>query len=144
MGCGRHVDFQRAHAAGWHSGGRPMHADRIPVADALYGAALELVHQHRAASVALLERHLGIGPDMAEALLQRMARETTAVRRVPSGLYLYTHGPIGDELAALHGFAQEVLAALASDSVDVAELRAAAGRYGLPVPHQAAAHAPKP
>ncbi|WP_243736987.1 hypothetical protein [Cupriavidus sp. L7L] len=107
----------------------------------MYGKALELVHQHRAASIALLERHLGIGLDMAEALLQRMTTETTAVRRVPSGLYLYTHGPIGEELAALHGFAQEVLAALASDSVDVAELRAAAGRYGLPVPHQAAAHA---
>lgn len=63
------------------------------------------------------------------------------MRRVPSGLYLYTHGPIGEELTALHGFAQEVLAALASDCVDVAELRAAAGRYGLPVPHQAAPNA---
>lgn len=48
-----------------------MHADRFPIADALYGEALELVHQHRAASVALLERHLGIGLDTAEALLQR-------------------------------------------------------------------------
>ncbi|MFS8979236.1 hypothetical protein PO002_32925 [Cupriavidus necator] len=105
----------------------------------MYGEALELVHQHRAASVALLERHLGIGLDTAEALLQRMAKETTAVRRVPSGLYLYTHGPIGEELTALHGFAQEVLAALASDCV--AELRAAVGRYGLPAPHQAAPNA---
>lgn len=63
------------------------------------------------------------------------------MRRVQSGLYLYTHGPIGEELAALHGFAQEVLVALASDTVDAAQLRAAAGRYGLPVPHQAAPNA---
>jgi len=118
-----------------------MHAERIPIADALYGAALELLHEHRAASVALLERHLGIGLDLAEALLQRIASETTAVRRVPSGLYLYTHGPIGEELAALHGFVQEVLVAIASDTVDVNQLRAAAGRYGFAIPHQAAPNA---
>ncbi|MCY1225257.1 hypothetical protein D9M68_139800 [compost metagenome] len=113
-----------------------MHAERIPIADALYGAALELLHEHRAASVALLERRLGIGLDMAEALLQRIASETTAVRRVQSGLYLYMHGPIGEELAALHGFVQEVLVAIASDTVDVNQLRAAAGRYGFAIPHQ--------
>ncbi len=118
-----------------------MLADRIPIADALHGKALELVHEHRAASVPLLERHLSIGPDMAEALLLRIARETTVVRRVQSGLYVYTHGPIGEELAALHGFAQEVLVALASNSVDVDQLRDAAGRYGFSIPHQAAGNA---
>lgn len=60
------------------------------------------------------------------------------MRRVQSGLYLYMHGPIGEELAALHGFVQEVLASIASDTVDVDQLRAAAGRFGLATRHQAA------
>ncbi|SDD58034.1 hypothetical protein SAMN05216345_111126 [Cupriavidus sp. YR651] len=101
------------------------------MAEASFRKALALVHQHRAASVALLQRHLGIGPDMAETLLRRMASETTAVRRMQNGLYFYTHGPIGEELAALHGFAQEVLVALSHDCVDANQLREAAIRYGL-------------
>lgn len=104
-----------------------MHADR----DALFRTALELVHQHRAASVALLQRHLGVNHDSAEALLHRMADETTAVRRMQNGLFLYTHGPIGEELAALHGFAKVVLTALSQDNLDANQLRAAAIKFGL-------------
>ncbi|WP_354678367.1 hypothetical protein [Cupriavidus plantarum] len=100
-------------------------------ADMLFQKALELVHQHRAASAALLHRHLGIEPASAEMLLERMASETTAVRRMPNGLYLYIHGAIGEELAALHGFAQVVLKALAQDRVDAGQLRAAAVHFGL-------------
>ncbi|WP_454056648.1 DNA translocase FtsK [Cupriavidus sp. Marseille-Q8015] len=100
-------------------------------ADVLFQKALELVHQHRAASAALLHRHLGIDHASAERLLERMASETTAVRRMPNGLYLYIHGSIGEELAALHGFAQVVLKALAQDSIDAGQLRAAAVRFGL-------------
>lgn len=111
-----------------------MHADR----DALFRTALELVHQHRAASVALLQRHLGVSHDSAEALLHRMASETTAVRRMQNGLYLYTHGPIGEELAALHGFAQVVLTALSQDNLDANHLRAAAIEFGLTARSQVA------
>lgn len=104
-----------------------MHADR----DALFCTALELVHQHRAASVALLQRHLGVSHESAEAVLQRMASETTAVRRMQNGLYLYIEGPIGDELAALHGFTRVVLTALSQDNLDANKLRAAAVEFGL-------------
>lgn len=107
-----------------------MHADR----EALFARTLALVHEHRAASVALLQRHLGISHDTAEALLLRMASETTAVRRMQNGLFLYTHGPIGEELAALHGFARVVLGALADGSVDAEQLREAAVRFGLSDP----------
>ncbi|MEN7527647.1 MULTISPECIES: hypothetical protein [unclassified Cupriavidus] len=104
-----------------------MHADR----EALFARTIALVHEHRAASVVLLQRHLGVSHDTAETLLLRMATETTAVRRMQNGLFLYTQGPIGEELAALHGFARAVLTALAEDNVDTELLRAAAVRFGL-------------
>ncbi|WP_354678325.1 hypothetical protein [Cupriavidus plantarum] len=100
-------------------------------AEVLFQKALSLVHQHRAASAALLQRHLGVDASTAEPLLERMVRETTAMRRMPNGLYLYIHGAISEELAALHGFAQIVLDAIAEDRVDAGQLRDAAVRFGL-------------
>ncbi|BDB30116.1 MULTISPECIES: DNA translocase FtsK [Cupriavidus] len=108
-----------------------MQAEHAAMDGELFHRAMELVHQHRAASVALIQRHLRIGWEAAEALLARMAAETMAVRKMQNGLYLYIHGPIGAELARLNGFAQEVLAALTEDCIDAAHLRASAIRYGL-------------
>lgn len=99
--------------------------------DELFHQAVELVHQHRAASTALIQRHLRVGWRAAEALLQRMAAETMAVRKMQNGLYLYIHGPIGEELARLTAFAQEVLSALTTNRIDADQLRAAALRHGL-------------
>ncbi|MGX6564889.1 DNA translocase FtsK [Cupriavidus necator] len=108
-----------------------MQPDLATMDEELFHRAVELVHQHRAASVALIQRHLRIGWQSAEALLARMAAETMAVRKMQNGLYLYIHGPIGEEIARLSGFAQEVLAALTKDCLDADHLRAAAIRHGL-------------
>ncbi|MEM5432350.1 conserved protein of unknown function (plasmid) [Cupriavidus taiwanensis] len=108
-----------------------MKRDDASLNDELFHQAVELVHQHRAASTALIQRHLRVGWRAAEALLQRMATETMAVRKMQNGLYLYIHGPIGEELARLTGFAQEVLSALTTDRIDADQLRAAALRHGL-------------
>lgn len=97
----------------------------------LFQRAVELVHQHRAASVALMQRHLCVGEQDAEALLMHMAAETTAVRRMQNGLYLYLQGPLAEELTQLNGFAQDVLDALAKDCLDADHLRATAIRHGL-------------
>ncbi|TWG87877.1 hypothetical protein L602_001500000100 [Cupriavidus gilardii J11] len=96
----------------------------------LFDRALDLVHRYCAASVALLQRGLQIDPEAAEAILQRMATETTFVRK-HNGLYLYIDGPIGQELSRLHGFARHVLAAVESGSLDADRVRAAAVRFGL-------------
>lgn len=108
-----------------------MKADDASLTDELFHQAVELVHQHRAASTALIQRHLRIGWRAAEALLERMAAETMVVRKMQNGLYLYIHGPIGEELARLTGFTREVLSALTTDRVDADQLRAAAIRHGL-------------
>ncbi|AZG17335.1 hypothetical protein EHF44_26745 (plasmid) [Cupriavidus pauculus] len=100
-------------------------------ADREYASALDLVQRFRAASVTLLQRNLPVGPDVAESLLLRMSRETTLVRRMPNGLYLFVGEAIGNELQALHGFAREVLAALNAGCIDAEQLRAAADRYGI-------------
>lgn len=97
-----------------------------------YAEALDLVLRFRAASVALVQRHLLIDYRDAEVLLGRMSRETTLVRRMPNGLYMFVGEVIGGELQALHGFAQEVLAALESGQVDPDRLRDAAIRFGIP------------
>ena len=99
--------------------------------DREYARALDLVQRFRAASVALLQRHLQIGPDVAESLLLRMSRETTLVRRMPDGLYLFVGEIIGNELQAFHGFAREVLTAITVGRIDAEQLRAAADRYGI-------------
>lgn len=96
----------------------------------LFERALALVHRYCAASVALLERGLQIDAETAEAILRRMATETTFVRK-HNGLYLYIDGPIGEELSQLHGFARHVLAAVQTDSIDADGLLAAAVRFGL-------------
>lgn len=101
------------------------------LAEREYARALDLVQRFRAASVALLQRHLQIGPDVAESLLVRISRETTLVRRMPDGLYLFVGEIIGNELQAFHGFAREVLAALTAGRIDAEQLRAAADRYGI-------------
>ncbi|CAM3372532.1 MULTISPECIES: hypothetical protein [Cupriavidus] len=102
-----------------------------------YLKAVQLVHQYRAASVPLVQRHLGIGAEHAESLLARMATETTVVRRMPNGLYLYVGEIVADELTALYGFAEEVLAVIASGEIDVDALRAAAVKFGLSAPRDA-------
>ncbi|WP_244789293.1 hypothetical protein [Cupriavidus pauculus] len=101
------------------------------MADRQYAHALDLVQTFRAASVALVQRHLGVDPTDAEALLARMARETDIVRRMPNGLYLFVGEAISDELRALRGFAEEVLAALTSDHVSATRIREAAARHGI-------------
>lgn len=101
------------------------------MADRQYAHALDLVQTFRAASVALVQRHLGVDPTDAEALLTRMARETDIVRRMPNGLYLFVGEAISDELRALRGFAEEVLAALTSDHVSTTRIREAAARHGI-------------
>lgn len=101
------------------------------LSDREYARALDLVQRFRAGSVALLQRYLEVDSDVAEGLLLRMSRETTLVRRMPDGLYLFVGETIGQELEALQGFAREVLAALQSDRIDADHLRAAAARYGL-------------
>lgn len=100
------------------------------VDDRLYERALDLVHRYCAASVALLQRGLQIDAEAAEAILERIATETTFVRK-HNGLFLYIDGPIGQELSRLHGFARHVLAAVESGSIDADRLRAAAVRFGL-------------
>ena len=101
------------------------------LADRQYARALDLVQRFRAASVALVQRYMDVDPIVAEALLMRMSQETTLVRRMPDGLYLFVGEVIGSELQSLHGFAQEVLAALRTDHIDAEQLRAAAARHGL-------------
>ncbi|MFJ4291268.1 hypothetical protein ACIP1U_16015 [Cupriavidus sp. NPDC089707] len=102
--------------------------------DGIYLKAIRLVHQYRAVSVPLVQRHLGVGPEHAESLLARMATETTIVRRMPNGLYFYVGEIVADELTALYRFAEEVLAGLASGDIDVDGLRAAAAKIGLSAP----------
>ncbi|MBY4898675.1 hypothetical protein [Cupriavidus sp. AU9028] len=97
----------------------------------LLARAIDVVHQHRAASVALFQRHLQVDGATAEEILEHIAAETTIVRKMQTGLYLYTHGPIGEELARLNGFAREVLSAVAADRIDPDCVRSAAVRFGL-------------
>ncbi|WP_059414453.1 hypothetical protein [Cupriavidus basilensis] len=104
--------------------------------DPLFDAALALIHAHRAASVALLERRLGVDRPRAEALLVQVARETPAVTLLASGLFLYLPEQLADELGALRTFAGAVLTALQTDSIDPARLRASAIAAGLTVPEQ--------
>jgi len=99
--------------------------------EALFSKAIALVHKHRAASVVLVQRHLEIDFGTAEAILQRMADETTIVRRARAGLYLYVADILGGELARLGDFAREVLEALTAGRLDADELRTTAIRLGL-------------
>ncbi len=63
--------------------------------------------------------------------MRRMAQETTIVRRMPNGLYQFTGEAIGGELKSLHGFAREVLDAVATGQVDAHRLKEAAIRFGI-------------
>lgn len=99
--------------------------------EALFSKAIDLVHKHRAASVVLVQRHLEIDSGTAEAILLRMADETTIIRRTRGGLYLYVADILGGELARLGDFAREVLEALTAGRLDADELRMAAIRLGL-------------
>lgn len=101
------------------------------LADRQYAHAIDLVQRFRAASVALMQRHLAVETHVAEALLLRMSQETNIVRRMPDGLYMFIGEVIREELRALHGFAQEVLAAIETNEVDIARLRTAATRFGI-------------
>lgn len=101
------------------------------MADRQYTHALDLVLTFRAASVALVQRHLCVDPRDAEALLARMSQETDIVRRMPNGLYLFVGEAISNELRALRGFAEEVLAALESDHVSTTYIREVAARHGV-------------
>jgi hypothetical protein len=103
----------------------------MAVADRQYAHALDLVQTFRAASVALVQRHLEVNPQEAEALLARMSDETDIVRRMPNGLYLFVGESISGEIRALRGFAHEVLSALTSDHVSSTRIRDAAARHGL-------------
>ncbi|WP_029043262.1 hypothetical protein [Cupriavidus sp. WS] len=104
--------------------------------DSLFDAALELIRAHRAASVALLERRLGVDRSSAEALLVRIAKETPAVAQLAGGLFLYLPEQLADELRALRTFADAVLTALQTNSIDPARLRADAIAAGLTIPNQ--------
>lgn len=99
--------------------------------DAAYAKAISLVHAHRAASVPLVQRHLRIGSDAARRLLARMARETTFVRPMLSGLYIYTPEPLANELKSLHGFVAEVLARSAKGPLDPDTIRSLGEKHAL-------------
>lgn len=99
--------------------------------EALFRATLDLVHKRRAASIPLVQRHLRISSDLAERLMRRIERETAAVMRLDSGIYLYTPEPLARELTALRAFADAVVAELEADKVDFNALRAAAQRIGV-------------
>jgi len=99
--------------------------------DCLYDQALALVHQHKVASAALLERRLGVDQSRADALMAQIARETPEVEQLDSGLYLYLPDSLVGELRALRGLADAVLAAIRAGTIDLAELRDRAVSSGL-------------
>jgi DNA segregation ATPase FtsK/SpoIIIE-like protein len=98
--------------------------------DALFHATLDLVHMRRAASIPLVQRHLNINAELAENLMRRIERETAAVMRLDSGIYLYTPAPLAQELIALRAFAGAVIAELEAGKADLNALRAAARGIG--------------
>ncbi|MDK3022913.1 DNA translocase FtsK [Cupriavidus taiwanensis] len=110
---------------------RDLHLSTPEAFDAAYAEAISLVHAHRAASVPLVQRHLRIGYDAAWRLLARMARETTFVRPMLSGLYIYAPEPLANELKSLHGFISEVLARSAQGSLDPDTIRALGDKHAL-------------
>ncbi|SCU77456.1 conserved hypothetical protein [Cupriavidus necator] len=110
---------------------RDLHLTTPEAFDAAYAEALSLVHAHRAASVPLVQRHLRIGYDAARRLLARMARETTFVRPMPSGLYIYAPEPLANELKSLHGFIADVLARSAQGPLDPDTIRSLGEMHAL-------------
>ncbi len=96
-----------------------------------YDRAVDVVHRHRAASVALLQRQLNFEPAYAQALLQRMTRDGTFVRELESGLFDYLPPSMAIELAALRGFARAVMASWPHADLAAGTLHGLAVEHGL-------------
>lgn len=108
-----------------------MHLTSPEAFDAAYAEAIRLVHTHRAASIALVQRYLRIGYEPARALLARMVRETTFVRTMAGDLYMYAPEPLASELKALHGFVTDVLLSCEHSPLDAQAVRQIGLKHAL-------------
>lgn len=110
---------------------RDLHLTTPEAFDAAYAEAIRLVHAHRAASISLVQRYLRVGYEPARALLARMVRETTFVRTMPGGLYMYAPEPLASELKALHGFVTDVLLSCERSPLDAQAVRQIGLKHAL-------------
>ncbi len=110
---------------------RDLHLTTPEAFNAAYDDAIRLVHAHRAASVPLVQRHLRIGYDAARRMLARMSRETTFVRPMLSGLYIYAPEPLANELKSLHGFIADVMTRSAQGPLDPDTIRSLRDKHAL-------------
>lgn len=110
---------------------RDLHLTTPEAFDAAYAEAIRLVHARRAASISLVQRYLRIGYEPARALLARMVRETTFVRTMPGGLYMYAPEPLASELKALHGFVTDVLLICEGGPLDAQAVRQIGLKHAL-------------
>ncbi len=78
-----------------------------------------------------MQRYLCVGYEPARALLARMVRETTFVRTMPGGLFMYAPEPLASELKALHGFVTDILLICERGTVDAQAVRQIGLKHAL-------------